>query len=261
MDDTRTKLKEIYSFTVEKTEKVKQTKTKKVKNPETQELEEVSVTKEVSEDIPYRIILKQPTRRDMEEAELEYSIEMSNCIRKGILTKAMLAKKYSDTGGLLTEEDAKGLTANYVKYGEILNEFQKLNVKTKKTKTDEDRIAKLSGDMAVLRKQIVDTETSYSSLFNHTADTRAQNKAIQWYILHLTHVQKEDKDEIDPLFDGKSFEDRLDRFYELEEEEDELYDIVGGKVATLISFWYYSSGSVTREEFDKFNDDLESGTI
>jgi hypothetical protein len=197
----------------------------------------------------------------MEEAELEYSIEMSNCIRKGILTKAMLAKKYSDTGGLLTEEDAKGLTANYVKYGEILNEFQKLNVKTKKNTKDEERITELSGKLAGLRREIVDTETSYSSLFNHTADTRAQNKAIQWYILHLTHIQKSDQEEVGPLFDGEGFEDKLDQYYQMEEGGDDLYDIIGGKVATLISFWYYSSGSVTEEEFDKFNEDLESGKI
>jgi hypothetical protein len=261
MDDTRKKLKEIYSFTVEKTEKVKQTKTKKVKNPETQELEEVSVTKEVSEDIPYRVILKMPTRRDIEEAELEYSIEMSNCIRKGILTKAMLAKKYSDTGGLLTEEDAKSLTANYVKYGEVLNEYQKLSIKKKKATQDEDKISKLAGKLSTLRKEIVDVETSYSSLFNHTADTRAQNRTIQWYILHLTHIQKADEDEINPLFEGESFEDKLDSYYRLEEEGDELYDISGGKVTTLMSFWYYSSGSVSKEDFEKFEDDLDSGKI
>ena len=63
MDDTRKKLREIYSFTFEKEEKVKRTETKKVTNPETQEEEEVSVTKEVVDQVPYRIIMKQPTRR------------------------------------------------------------------------------------------------------------------------------------------------------------------------------------------------------
>ena len=82
MDDTRKKLREIYSFTFEKEEKVKRTETSKVKNEETGEEEEVSVTKEVTDKVPYRIVMKQPTRRQIEEAELEFSVEMSNCIKK-----------------------------------------------------------------------------------------------------------------------------------------------------------------------------------
>jgi hypothetical protein len=247
MDDARAKLKEIYSFTVEKKEKVKQTETKKVKNPETKEMEEVSVTKDVEESVPYRVILKQPTRRQVEEAELEYSIEMSKCIRKGILTKAMLAKKYSDTGGLLTEEDARELTASYVKFGELSSEFQKVSAKTNSSQKDKDRITELTGKLSVLRKKIVEVETSYSSLFNHTADTRAQNRTIQWYILYLTHIQKSDENEIQALFEGESFEDKLDRYYELEEEGDGLYDIVGGKVAA--------------EDFEQLDSDLEAGEV
>ncbi len=57
MDDTRKKLREIYSFTFEKKEKVKQTETKKVKNQETGEEEEVSITKEVEDAVPYRVIM------------------------------------------------------------------------------------------------------------------------------------------------------------------------------------------------------------
>ena len=60
MDDTRKKLREIYSFTFEKEEKVKRTETSKVKNPETGEEEEVSVTKEVTDKVPYRIVMKNP---------------------------------------------------------------------------------------------------------------------------------------------------------------------------------------------------------
>ena len=132
MDDTRKKMREIYSFTFEKEEKTKQTEEKVVKNEETGEEETVSVTKDVVEPVPYRVIMKQPTRRQIEEAELEFSVEISKCIKRGILTKAMLAKKYSDTGGLLAEEDAKALTEMYIKYGELSQESEKLQIKNKK---------------------------------------------------------------------------------------------------------------------------------
>jgi hypothetical protein len=261
MDDTRKKLREIYSFTFEKEEKTKKTETSKIKNEETGEEEEVSVTKEVLEAVPHRVVMKQPTRRQIEEAELEFSVEMSNCIKRGILTKAMLAKKYSDTGGLLAEEDAKALTKMYVTYGELSQESEKLQIKNVKTEKDEARLKEISGEIAILRKDIVNVETSYSNLFNHTADVRAENKVIQWYILHLTHIQKSDSEEIVPLFEGRDFEERLQTYYELEEDGDDLYDLVGGKIAALFSFWYYSSGAVSTADFEKLDQDIEEGNV
>ena len=261
MNDTRKKLREIYSFTFEKKEKVKKTETNKVKNQETGEEEEVSVTKEVEEKIPYRLVMKQPSRRQIEDAELEFSVEMSKCVKKGILTKAMLAKKYSDTGGLLPEEDAKALTKMYIRYGELSQESERVRIKSKISDEDQKKLDEISAEITELRKNIVDVETTYSNLFNHTADVRAENKVIQWYILHLTYTQKEDSDDLVPLFEGNDFEQKLERYYELEEEGDELYDIVGGKVAALFSFWYYSSGAVSTADFAKLDEDIEEGRV
>jgi len=262
MDDTRKKLKEIYSFTFEKEEKVKKTETKVVQNQATGEDEEISVTKEVSEGVPYRVIMKQPTRRQIEEAELEFSVEMSSCIRKGILTKAMLAKKYSDTGGLLAVEDAKSLTKMYIKYGELSQESEKLNVKTSGlSDKDKKRSNEIAGEIALLRKNIIDIETSYANLFNHTADVRAENKVIQWYILNLTFIQKEDEENMHPLFEGNEFEQKLQSYYDLEENGDEMYELVGGKVAALFSFWYYSSGAVSKADFERLDKDIEEGNV
>lgn len=261
MDDTRKKMREIYSFSFEKDHKVKQTETKKNKNEETGEEEEVSVTKEVIEKVPYRLVMKQPTRRQIEEAELEFSVEMSNCIKRGILTKAMLAKKYSDTGGLLAEEDAKALTKMYIEYGELSQENEKLQIKNVKSEKDKERSNEIAGKIALLRKDIVNVETSYSNLFNHTADVRAENKVIQWYILNLTYVQKNEEDEMTALFEGNDFDQKLQVYYEMEEEGDELYDLVGGKIAALYSFWYYSSGAVSHADLEKLDQDIEEGNV
>ena len=53
------KLKEVYSFTVEQTEKVKVTEKELRKTEEGEE--EVEVTKEIDQAVPYRIIIKQIT--------------------------------------------------------------------------------------------------------------------------------------------------------------------------------------------------------
>ena len=118
---------------LKKREKVKRTETNTVKNEETGEQRKSHCNQ--------RSVLKHSLSgcneatyaRQIEEAELEFSVEMSNCIKKGILTKAMLAKKYSDTGGLLAEEDAKALTKMYVKYGELSQESEKIQIKSVQT--------------------------------------------------------------------------------------------------------------------------------
>jgi len=106
-------MKEIYSFTVELEKEVEKAVEKTIIDKETGEEKKVSVNEKIKEKEPVRIILKEPNRRQIEEADMEFSIEMSQCVKRGILTKAMLAKKYSDSGGLLAEEDAKNLSSKY----------------------------------------------------------------------------------------------------------------------------------------------------
>jgi len=110
--------KDIYNFTVYETvEKPVESVSKDEQG------NEVKVTKKVSEKSPIKVFLKKPSRRQIEEADLEYSVEMSRCIKKGILTKAMLVKKYSDTGGLMSETEAKTLYQNYQKLLELQREY------------------------------------------------------------------------------------------------------------------------------------------
>ena len=260
-DEVASKLREVYSFTVEHVEKQKVSETENRKNEETGEEEQVEVTKEVEASVPYRVIIKQPNRKEMEEAELEYSIEMSNCIRQGILTKAMLAKKYSDSGGLMSEEDAGDLSRAYIKFGEYTTELTRLTSKSSQTDKDKKKIETLSGKLAETRRDIVDMESSYASLFNHTADSRAANKAVMWYLVNLCYLRKDNEEEIDPIFKGETFQDKVDEYYRLEEEGSDLYYTLSGRLATYVSYWYYSAGAVTDRDFENLQENIDKGEI
>ena len=111
--------KELYSFTIDQEKEVEKTHTRKNKKTG----EETTVTKKVTEKVPVQVKIKRPSRRELEDAELEYSVEMSRCVKRGILTKAMLYKKYSDTGGVWTEDEAKDYGRLYKKTFEIQNEY------------------------------------------------------------------------------------------------------------------------------------------
>ena len=253
-------MKEIYSFSVDIEREVEETVTKKRKNKETNKMEEVSVGQIVKKEVPIKVILKEPNRREVEEADMEYSIEMSKCIKKGILTKAMLAKKYSDSGGLLSEEDAKFLTRKYASMGELQTKFTRISTKPKKTKADEDKIKDLLGQLGTLRREIVDMESSYSSLFNHTADSKAQNRVILWYLVTLSFYQENEDDDIEPFFPADEAEDKIEQFYELDENGHEILDLCKDKLSTFLSFWYFSANA-SREDFDNLNNDIDEGKL
>jgi hypothetical protein len=245
---------------VEKTRKKEDGTEEKYKDKEIRKVKEKKLVKEKRSEktkTEHIFVIKQPTRRQMEEADMEYSIEMSKCVKQGVLTKAMLMNKYSDTGGMLSEADAKKLKEMYGRLGEMQTEFTNLNIRSQ-SKSNSEKTKQLSEDMAELRRAIATAETSFSALLNHTADSRAQNKVIAWYLLNLTTIEKDG--ELAEYFPGESFESKKDSLYILEEEEDELLSIVYDKLIAFISFWYFSSNA-SFEDFEELSKDIEEGEL
>lgn len=253
-------LKEIYSFTVEDIREVQEKTKEKRKNDKGIE-EEVEITKKVEKKVPFKIVLREPTRRELEEADMEFSIEMSKCIKRGILTKAMLAKKYSDTGGLLAESDATKLVDLYSELADGETEYTRRTLVNKNVerlpKAVKEELSKLGARIAIVRRDIVNLESSYQSLFNHTADTKAQNRIVMWYITHLTYFKAANEKEakLEPLFEGETFEAKIDSYYHKDEGEDSLFQLTSGKLAALLSYWYFSN-EVEPATFDKIINDI-----
>ena len=59
----------------------------------------------------------------------------------------------------------------------------------------------------------------------------------------------------------ETFQDKVDEYYRLEEAGSELYHLISSKIATYISYWYYSAGAVTEQDFNKLQKDIEEGDI
>jgi hypothetical protein len=248
--------KTLYQFTLDK-----EVETEKESKRTNKKTGEVTITKrKVKEKKPIEVQIKRPSRRELEEAELEYSIEMSKCIKRGILTKAMLAKKYSDTGGLFSEEDAEKYQELYKNALDLQNEYVRLDSATKKTQKQKDRLEKVKKEVAMTRKDIVEMESTFSSLFDHTADIKAQNRLILWYVLHLTRVYNEDDDTFELYFTGDDFSEKIKAYHKLEESEDEFYFALINKVTTILAFWFFNQASSTKE-FDELIEKMETGEL
>ena len=97
--------KSIYTFNIEKKAQVEE---KRIETYIEDGIEKQrTITEKVEKVIPVEILLKEPNRKQVQEAELVFSVEMSKAIKLGILTKNMLLNKYKDTGGLDGEKETK----------------------------------------------------------------------------------------------------------------------------------------------------------
>ena len=186
----------------------------------------------------YQFMIAKPTRRQVEEAEIEYAAEYSRCIRKDILPKEILRNKYEESGGLMSKEAAKNLNKKYLKLNELTTEITKLN-SGKVSKANKAKVDKLQEEFTELRREISQIETDNSGAFNNTADVKAQNKALVWYSVNLTMIKNE-KDQWEPYFKGDDFEEKEDFYYEKEDSEDMVYFKSIGLIGAIISVWQYN---------------------
>jgi len=237
--------KKIYEFTVSKQEEVDKTETK------IEDGKEISITSKVTEGVPRKFFIKKPTRTLFEEAELFYAVRLSEGIKAGLLTRSLLSKRYSNDGGALSDQDKGKYAELYVKLFEKQNEFQKLSIvdKNDRSKEAQEYFDKLSSEIINLRTEIQDFEIAQASLFDQTAENRARNKTILWWILHLSFMIDKDGKESSVFGDG-AFEERLALYDGIEDDQDEWLKTVIKKFAFYVSFWYMGRAS-TQEEFEK----------
>jgi len=237
--------KKIYEFIVKKEEEVDKIETRNENG------KEVTITSKVKENIARKFFIKKPTRALFEEAELFYAVRLSEGIKAGLLTRSLLAKRYSNDGGALSEVEKEQYSESYVKLFQKQNEFQQLSIKDKseRTKDEQEHFEKLTTEIVKLRTDLQDFEIAQASLFDQTAESRARNKTILWWILNLSYmIDKEGKETC--IFGEGSFDEKLALYDSFEESADDWMKGVIKKFAFYVSFWYMGRAS-TQEEFEK----------
>lgn len=250
------KLKKLYQFSIDKEIETTVESTKKDRKTG----DETIVKKKVTEKVPVEIFIKRPSRRELEEAELEYSVEMSRCVKRGILTKAMLAKKYSDTGGVFSEDEAKAYTDLYKQVLDLQNEYIRLDSADKKDEKQTERFEKIKVELSDVKRQIVEMESTFQSFFDHTADVKAQNRLLLWYVINLTYILNDGQDEPVPYFSGSDFEQKIEDYYKKEESGDSFYFAAIKKASTILAFWFFNQASEPKE-FDELISKMEKGEL
>lgn len=241
--------KTIYEFAINKEREVR---VEKQRVNDNQETETVVVTEK--QDIPVRFAIEKPTRKLADKAELFYSVQLSKAIKAGIVTKAMLVKKYADNGGALSEEETTELLKKMRDIQELENEY-----KLVATSEDEDKAEKLKSiekNIAVLRRDLINLESSLQSVYEHTADAKAERDTLIWYVIQLSKIVDEEGNRVD-FFSGLNYEEQLEDFYN-KYESDDLFDVeAAATLSRAVGFWFYSQDA-SQDDIEKFvvNDEV-----
>lgn len=240
-------MKIMFEFTIDKEELVDEVEVSK-----NEKGEEVKVTKKVKKNVPIKLAIKKPTRGLFDEAELFYGVKLSEGIKAGLLTRALLAKRFSNDGGIFSELDKEEYTKLYVGLFDLQSKFQKLSLKDETKRTDEEKkeYRELVNKISSTKEKLQDYEFAQASLFDQTAENRARNKTIMWWVLFLSLMETKDGKYTD-MFLGSTFEDKIASYDLIEDGKDDSWEKVAlSKLIYLISFWYTGRAS-TQEEFEK----------
>jgi hypothetical protein len=182
-------------------------------------------------------ILK-PNRRLREDGELFFASEVSRFARAGVLPKAAWNTILSNGGGSISEQDREV-------YGELLTAFrdktfdiQSLLIKTDGVRTEEDKelLNKLTTELDDVRRQIQSFESSQINIFENTAEAKARNRTILWWVTNLLYQEK--GTDFTKFFDKNTLDENLDRYDDIEESDDEALQSSIRRVSYLITLWF-----------------------
>ena len=233
----------IYEFTLKKKIK-KQVETKR----KGKDGEEETVLSNRTVSVPVKFFVKKPTRRMADEAEVFYSIQLSKAIKLGIVTKAMLIKKYADNGGALSEDESKLLLKSLKKLNDLENEYKLCFVN--KTQKSTKRAEELELEIITLKRELQELESSLQSVYQHTADSKAEKEVLLWYAIKLANFL-EDEEEEQAFFKGVDFEERLEDLYDKYEKDESFESEATSKICQVVGYWFYNQ-SAEKEDIEKF---------
>lgn len=241
----------LYKFNINK-----EIETEKREKSTNEDGKEVEVVEKVKEKRPVEFLIQKPTRKLFDAAELFYGVKMSEGIKAGLLTRNLLAKRYEDDGGAFSEAEKQRYSELYLAIYNKEEEYQRLQINLdNKPQELKDRLAQdLLLELSDLRRELADIENAQSNIFDQTAENRAKNQTIMWWVLKLSHWKEFDHKDVEEFFGTGPYEEKLEKYDDYEDDEDEFLGEAIRKLAYFVSFWYM--GRATDEEEFKAVEEL-----
>lgn len=226
--------KYLYQFIIEKEKEVEE-----IESSKNDKGEEVKTIKKIKSNIPIYFRILKPNRKLFDEAELFYGIKLSEGIKAGLLTRSLLAKRYQNDGGAMSEPEKQRYATLYIELYKLQSDLQRLEINLDKINKEEQtkKITDLLNQISLAKKELQEIENYHSTLFDQTAENRARNQTIMWWVLQLSYISENDKD-YSPFFGEGNYEKKLEKYDEIEEVDEFFSKNAMSKLAYFISLWY-----------------------
>jgi len=239
-------MKEIYSFSVSKKVEKQVPVLKKGKDGSS-----IESTKTIVDTVKTRVCFAKPSMAVIEEAEFFYGQKFNEYINAGFLTKAMLSKKMGDLGGLSSKMSLEGLQKAIVDNIEAARRIEFYGEATDLTEEQKNALEEARLTFADTKSQVVEYEQIMRSQFSQTADSKAEQKLIEWLVFNQSFYEEEvgEKKQLFPIFAGDTFDEKRSVYLALcesiEDIEDPsllktkaLFDSAFTTLVRVASIWY-----------------------
>ncbi len=191
-------------------------------------------------------ILK-PLRSLRQLGEIEYAKQLAVFVKSGLLPKAAWNAILENLGGTVSVPEAEAYNGAKRRFFELSIEKNELEVKNSLTDDEKDRLIMLSQGIDEAKKDIQAFELEQIYVFENTAEAKARNATVQWWLTQLSY-----KGEREQFFQGKTVDEKLDWYDELdssgENPKDSFLIQIGQRMNYLITLWFLGRIS-TWEDF------------
>ena len=245
----------MYEYTVPKTETIK-----KVVETTDDKGEKTTTEKEEIKKFEIGFAIRKPTRRIYDDANLYYAVKISEGVKAGMMTRALLEKRYENDGGELSESEADEIATLTYRLYQCQGELEKVTLNLDKI-PEEDKNKKTEStieEITKIRTELIRFENLRNSFYEQTAEARAQRLASIWWVVQLSYF-RENKDSVyGSVFEGDTYEQKLAYFDQLDEGDDEFWSSNTARLAYLISSWNAGQASEEKDfgEVDSIFKDL-----
>jgi hypothetical protein len=238
-------MKIIYKFKLDQEKEIEEIVTKKDETGK-----EFKVPEKIKKMTPRTFVLRRPTRTLWDDAQIYYAAQVSDLIKKGILSAVQLNKRYLNDGGILSEEQKKQYAGLYGDVAIKKTEYDKLEAIPEKdrTESDKNKSKELLDALVELMGQIQNVETAKDTVLNNTAEILARDKTVRWWMLNLAYEEL-GTDSYKPIFDGADLEAKNAVYNEMDEKQDDFEYQMVSRLFLATGLWYMGKAE-SQQDFD-----------
>lgn len=210
-----------------------------------------------------KFYIRKPNRRLSEDADLFHGKMINEALTKHkLIARALLAKIYTEHDGVYTDKEKFEYKDLLTKMRELETEYRSILIKDSEIRSEKEnnRLHEIAEELFNIRTRIRDFEIQEDSLYEYTAESYAKKKFIFWWVVNTAYEEIDDNNH-EIVLKGNSYDDKLDYYERLIDENGEFWREVFGKFTYYIAIWLSANVNGNVKTFQEVLDILDGSNV